>query len=299
MREELAKRSLDGQSVAALAGRQHGVVSRAQLLAAGLSSAAIGRRVERSDLIPLHRGVYAAGHTALTRHGHWLAAVLALGPGAVLSHFSAAALWELRLERGPRIDVTVPSAGRRSRRRVIVVHRSPLAPCEATTHDGVPVTSVVRTIVDLADVLPRRALERAVDEAAFLDLDLSGLAPRPGRRGYRLLTDVLERHSAGSTWTRSRLEERLLALCRVAGLPAPAVNEDAEGYEADFSWPAQRLVVETDDWSSHGGRSAFERDRVRDAALTEAGWRIVRITRRRLAAEPQAVALQLGRLLRG
>lgn len=298
VRKLVTPRSVDLE-IGSIAARQHGLVTTRQLLTAGLSSPAIRARVRNGRLVAVHRGVYAIGHAALTRHGHWMAAVLSLGAGAALSHFSAAALWELRPERGPRIDVTVPSAGGRARRQLIVVHRAPLDPAERALNDAIPVTTPARTVLDLADVLPRRALERTLDEADFLDLDLSNLAPRRGRRGYRLLTDVLERHSAGSTWTRSRLEERLLALCRDAGLPAPAVNEGAEGYEADFSWPAPRLIVETDDWSSHGGRSAFERDRVRDAALTEAGWRVVRITRRRLAAEPQAVAAQLGRLLRG
>lgn len=112
-----------------------------------------------------------------------------------------------------------------------------------------------------------------------------------------MLRVVLTDHDAGSTWTRSQLEERMLALCRAAGLPPPFVNRDVEGFEVDFHWPAQKLVVEIDDWSSHRGRGAFERDRVRDATLVELGWRVVRITRARLARDPRGVAAQLARLL--
>jgi very-short-patch-repair endonuclease len=148
-------------------------------------------------------------------------------------------------------------------------------------------------------VLPRRALERAIDEAAYLRLDRTGLRPLHGRRGAGLLRRVLAQHDAGSTRTRSELEELMLALCGRAGLPRPLVNQKIEGYEADFSWTDQRLIVETDGWASHGTRTAFERDRVRDAEHTAAGWRVVRITTRRLEREPDAVAEQLRRLLAG
>ncbi len=286
-----------GKRVAALAERQHGVVAHSELIALGVSDDVISGWLRAGRIASMHRGVYAVGHAHLSRHGHFLAAVLACGPGAALSHQSAAVLWGLREPRGPRIDVTVPTAGGRARRRLVVVHRSIVHPSEIAMREAIRVTSPARTVLDLAGALTRRQLERTLDQAAFLGLDLADLAPRKGKRGAALLRTVLTQHDAGSTWTRSRIEERMLALCRAAGLPRPLVNREVEGFEVDFHWSEQRLVVETDDWSSHGGRGAFERDRQRDALLVEAGWRVVRITRARLARDPNGVAAQLARLL--
>jgi AbiEi antitoxin C-terminal domain/Protein of unknown function (DUF559) len=288
-----------GTLVSKLAAKQHGVVEHSQLAELEMSKHTIGRWVRARRLHRLYRGVYALGHPKLTRHGRFLAAVFACGPGAALSHESAAVLWGIRQPRGPRIDVTVPTPGGRSRRGLLIVHRSSLEPEEVTVKDGIPVTTPVRTVVDLADRLRRRAVERALDEAAYLGLDLEGLAPRRGRRGCGLLRAVLAGHVAGTTWTRSELEERMLALCRRAGLPPPVVNGEVERCEVDFHWPGRRLVVETDGWSAHRGRGAFERDRLKDAQLVEAGWRVVRVTRARLAREPREVGAQLARLLSG
>jgi very-short-patch-repair endonuclease len=151
--------------------------------------------------------------------------------------------------------------------------------------------------MDLADHGKRRPLERAIDEAAFLRLDTSGLRPKPGRKGSGLLARVLADHQPGSTLTRSQLEERFLSMCRAHGLAPPEVNRRIEGYEVDFAWRGQRLVVETDGHAAHGTRAAFERDRLKDAELTAAGWRVVRLTHRRLLGQPEAVAAQLLRLL--
>jgi Transcriptional regulator, AbiEi antitoxin/Protein of unknown function (DUF559) len=298
MRDQLVEPRL-GSLVSKLAARQHGAVEHSQLVELGMSKHTIGRWVRAGRLHRLYRGVYAVGHVKLTRHGRFLAAVFSYGPGAALSHESAAVLWGLRQPRGPRIDVTVPTPGGRSRRRPLIIHRSTLEPQEVTVKDAIPVTTPVRTVLDLADVLRRRPLERVLDEASYLGLDLEGLTPRRGRRGFGLLTAVLAEHEAGSTWTRSELEERMLAVCRRAGLPNPVVNGEVERWEVDFHWPGQRLVVETDGWSAHRGRGAFERDRVKDAQLVETGWRVVRITRARLAREPPDVAAQLARLLSG
>jgi very-short-patch-repair endonuclease len=286
-----------GQKVAALAGRQHGVVGHHELIALGVSDDTITGWLRAGRMISLHRGVYAMGHDHLSSHGRFLAAVLACGPGAALSHQSAAVLWGLREPRGPRIDVTVPTPGGRARRRLVVVHRSVVRPDEIGVRDGIRVTTPARTVLDLAGAFTRRQLERALDQAAFLGLDLSDLAPRRGKRGAALLRAVLTQHDAGSTWTRSKLEERMLALCRSADLPRPRVNREVEGFEVDFHWPEQLLVVEIDDWSSHRGRGAFERDRLRDAVMVEAGWRVVRITRARLARDPNGVTALLARLL--
>lgn len=296
MREKVDKHSVDAR-VAALAARQHGVVSRAQLVALGLSDDRIFRRVVAGRLHRLHRGVYAVGHPAVTQHGRWLAAVLACGAGAVLSHGSAAQLWGLPWRQKGRIDVTVAGTGGRRRRRLVVVHRAPLGPGDAWTKDGIPATSPSRTLVDLADYRRRRPLERAIDEAAFLRLDSTGVASRQGRRGSGLLAEVLARHEPGSTRTKSDLEEAMLALCRRHGLRQPAVNADTEGYESDFVWRAERLIVEADSRAAHLTQAAFEKDRLRDADLIAAGWRVVRVTEKRLLTRPDELARQLRRLL--
>jgi very-short-patch-repair endonuclease len=285
------------ERILGVAARQHGVVTRRQLRVLGLGDREIARRCRSQRLHRIHWGVYSVGQPVLTPQGRLLAAVVSFGEKAVLSHQSAAVLWRLWQPRGPRIDVTVPGGGGRARRKAIIVHRSPLPPADVTVRHAIPVTAPARTVVDLADYLPRRRLERLLDEASYLRLDLEGLRPIPGRRGAGLLRQVLEEHVAGSTRTRSDLEEVMLALCRRAGLPRPEVNKMVEGYEADLSWPEARLIVEIDGWSSHGTRRAFERDRVRDAVHVTAGWRVVRITRRRLLLEPEAVAEQLARLL--
>jgi very-short-patch-repair endonuclease len=283
--------------ILAFGARQHGVITRRQLLELGLGDREIGRRVRAGRLHRVYRGVYAVGHPRLTMQGRVLAAVLAYGDRTVASHRTAAVLWKLLPERGPRVDVTVPGGGGRSRRGAIIVHRSPLPPGDVTTRHGIPVTTPARTLVDLADSLPRRAIERALDEAAYLRLDLPALRPVPGRRGAGRLRRVLAGHEAGSTRTRSELEELMLGLCRRAGLPQPEINQKIEGYEADFVWREPRLIVETDSWGAHGTRSAFEWDRRRDAEHTTAGWRVVRVTIRRLEEEPDAVAEQLRLLL--
>jgi very-short-patch-repair endonuclease len=283
--------------IAGIAERQHGVVAHRQLLALGLSRSTIARWVREGWLHRVHRGVYAVGHARLAREGRYMAAVLACGDGAALSHFAAAVLWEILPERGPRVDVTVPARGGRARHRLVIVHRAALAPSEVATTHGIPLTTPTRTLIDLADVLPHRQLERAIDEAAYLRLDLTALRPRPGRRGAGRLARVLGEHDPGSTRTRFDLEERMLALCRRAELPAPDVNADVMRYEVDFVWREARLIVETDGWKSHGTRAAFERDRLRDAALVAAGWRVVRITWRRLERDPEGVARELVHLL--
>ena len=295
-------RRMDAQSgkdprdrvVATLAGRQHGVVGRAQLTALGLTRTEIGGRVRRGRLHRVHKGVYAVGHLALSRNGRFMAAVLACGEGAALSHFSAAVLWGILDDLDGPIHVTVE--GNRVCRGV-VVHRSPLDG-ERLRRDGIVVTTVGRTLVDLADVVKRRrTLERAFDEAEYLGLDWHGAAPIHGRRGTGLLTSVLAVHEPGTTRTLSELEERFLAFCEKHGFPRPEVNVSIEGYLCDFAWREQRVIVETDGRRAHGTRGARERDPVRDADLQIAGWRVMRISSMRLFEEPEAVRDQLVRLL--
>lgn len=281
-------------AIAELARRQHGVVARAQLVRLGLGADAIDWRVRRQRLHRVHRGVYAVGHRGLTQHGRFMAAVLACGEDAALSHFSAAVLWGLLQDRGQPIHVTAP---RERRPRGVVTHTAPLEGERLRRH-GITVTTPARTLIDLADVAPRRLLERAIDEAEYLRLDRSGLAPRQGRRGQGVLISVLAVHEPGSTRTRSDLEEIFLALCDEHGLPRPEVNVHIEGYECDFVWRHARLIVETDGGAAHGTRRALERDPVRDAELLVAGWRVVRVTWSRLLRQPDAVAAQIIELLR-
>ncbi|HEX2413665.1 MAG TPA: type IV toxin-antitoxin system AbiEi family antitoxin domain-containing protein [Thermoleophilaceae bacterium] len=284
------------QLIAELARRQHGVVARWQLVKLGLGRGAIGARLRSGRWRRIHRGVYATGDAPLSREGRFIAAVLACGEAAVLSHRSAAVMWGI-LSGGPAwAEVTVP--GDRGRELVgVKVHRQRLNAADVTSRNAIPITTPGRTLIDLAEVVSERTLERAMDEAEYLRLDCTGLKPIPGRAGSGRLARVLSLHRPGATRTRTPLEERFLDLCRRAQLPQPEVNVHVEGYEVDFLWRARRLVIETDGHAAHRTRRAFERDPVRDADLIEAGYRPIRITARRLAREPEAIAAQLHRLL--
>jgi REase_MTES_1575 len=224
--------------------------------------------------------------------GRWLAAVLACGDRAVLSRRSAAALWGLR--PSDAIEVTVLGRSRH-RRRGIVVHSSRDLPAgDRTTRRAIPVTTVPRTLVDLAGVVNKRDLERTLEEAERLRLlDLAALRrilERGSRRqGTPLVREILGDALPGAAATRSELERRFLVLCRRAGLPLPAVNVTVAGFEVDAAWPEARLVVELDGHAYHRTRAAFERDRARDTALQLAGFRVLRVTHRRLEQEPAAV----------
>jgi hypothetical protein len=232
----------------------------------------------------LHRGVYAVGHTSVDRRGRYLAAVLACGDGAVLSHRSAAAVWEMRPTTAPRIDVTVSRTSGFRSTSAIAVHRPRLA-APVVVCDGIPVTTPGRTLADLATALPRRQLEKAAEMAEVLRLDV---AVDPAHPGAKRLAEILDGHDI-TTATRSRLEDDFLALCDRYEIPRPLVNTIVEGYLVDFCWPEERLIVETDG-RHHLTRAAFERDRARDAVLTALGWRVMRFTARQLRRRPEAVA---------
>jgi predicted transcriptional regulator of viral defense system len=240
--------------LAAIAGRQYGVVSRRQLLSAGFDRGGIERRLASGRLHRLHRGVYAVGHTVLSVRGRWLAAVMACGVGAVLSHRSAAALWGIRPTSTPRIDITVPRTSGVRSTAAIEVHRS-RRPIAATNHERIPVTTPGQTLADLATALPRRALEKAAEQAEALRLDFAIPAAHPGAER---LHDAMA-HDLTRT-TRSPLEDAFLELCDGCGIGRPLVNTLAEGIEVDFCWPECRLIVETDGHAHHGTRAAFERD---------------------------------------
>jgi very-short-patch-repair endonuclease len=287
-----------------LATAQHGVVERRQLLALGLSGTTISRRVEDGHLHRVHRGVYAVGHPLLSRNGRWLAAVLACGPQAALSHASAAALWEIRWSDASLIDVTVPGTGAR-RHAGLRVHRARrLAPDEVVTRQGIPVTSAARTILDLAAPLSGRPLERLLNQAELEQVTdrpaLAAVAARhPGHRGSGPLRRLLADFTAGTTITRTKLEERMLALCRANHLPAPRVNHHVCGIEVDFVFADARLLVEADSWAYHRTRGDFERDRERDAIFARAGYRVLRFADRQIMDEPGTVAATIATVLAG
>jgi predicted transcriptional regulator of viral defense system len=294
------------QAVGRLAAGQHGVVSLSQLRSLGLSASAVRSRVAAGRLHRLHRGVYAVGHPVLTIEGRWLAAVLACGPDAVLSHRSAAALWDLRPSARTAIDVSTPSRAGRSRAGIDVHRAGALRPADTTRTRGVPCTTVARTLLDLAGVIDRRALGRACERAELLRiLDAQGLhdvlARAMGRRGAPVLRAILTGEQLSQPPTRSELEERFLALCTAAGVPRPRANAwmdlDGAAIEVDFIWPAHGLIAETDGYTTHGTRRAFERDRQRDQRLLLAGWRVVRFTWRQITQEPARVADTLQALL--
>jgi hypothetical protein len=270
--------------LADLARRQHGVVAVGQLRALGFDRDAVARRLQSGRLHRLYRGVYAVGHTVIPREGRWLAAVLACGDGAALSHRSAAALWGIRPSAAARTDVTVShTSGVRSSAR-IAVHRS-RRPYETLTRDRIRVTTPGQTLADLAMALPRRALEKVVELAEVLRLNVAVPENHPGALRVREAAG----HALPMT-TRSPLEDAFLELCDAHGIPRPLVNITVEGYEVDFCWPADRLIVETDGYEHHGARAAFARDRARDAQLTARDWRVVRFTDPQVRGEAASVA---------
>jgi hypothetical protein len=278
--------------IAALAAGQHGVVTRRQLRELGLSDDAITRRLAGQRLLPLHAGVYAPGHVQLATEGKWLAAVLACGPHAGLSHRAGAALHGLRAVWRDFLEVSAPRSVKGP--KGVLLHRS--RSIERTVVRGFPATTVARTIVDLADVVGDRALRAVLEQAEILRLDVR-IDPIPGRRGHGRLLRALAEHGPFVVRTRSDLEIDFLELCRRAGLPAPDVNTCIEGMEVDFAWPAYRLAVEADGWGTHGTRTAFQRDRRRGVALAVAGWTLLRFTYDDVVRDPAYVTGTLGRFV--
>ena len=294
-RDQDGPRSSLDAAVAALAARQHGVICHAQLVELGLGTAAIHRRVLNHRLQRLHRGVYAVGHPGLTLRGHELAAVFACGPEAVLSHRSAARLWGLLRSGTGGIEVTAPRT--REARAGLTVHttRCLTAPDRGVV-EAIPVTSVARTIVDLAELLGDAWLGRAIHEAEVRRLfDLraveEALGRVPGRRGANRLRRVLAGYRPEDHDVASEAERRFLSLCRVGGLPAPRPALIA-GRQVDFYWPRARLAVEVDGAAYHHTRRAFHEDRSRDRSLATLGIQVLRVTWTDLQ-RPAAVAREI------
>jgi hypothetical protein len=300
-------RPLDS-AVAALAGRQHAVFSQGQLADLGMTSNELYYRVAARRLHRLHRGVYAVVEPKLlSAEGRWLAAVLAVGEGAALSHRSAAALWDLLPATGRRPEVAV--ARRVKPRAGIEIHCvKSLAADHVTTRNAIPCTTVARTIVDLAAVVVPRRLERALGQAEVLRLyDRKAieaiLSANPGRAGSRTLKGLLERHDPSTSLTRSDLEEVFVALCDDAGLSraelnAPFTLPDGTEIKIDALWRSAGVAVELDSRKFHSTWAAQVRDRRRDTQLTLAGLRPLRFTDADLVAERRATIMILRQLLR-
>ncbi|QEC46266.1 DUF559 domain-containing protein [Baekduia soli] len=288
-----------------LAERQHGLVARRQLLALGLGAEAIVHRRRTGRLVAVDRGVYALGHRPSSVHTRWMQIVLVMGPRVVLSHRSAAALWGLRPGGASRVDVTCPSHAGRQARAGVVVHRTrTLAPTEVTASEAIPVTSVARTLVDLAAVVRphevRRAVERA-DEAELFDLrDVRRILDvLRGRPGVATLEAVLaDAADHGLAHTRSDLEALFLQLCLDRDIPRPVVNGRDGAGEVDFRWPDRRVAVELDGYRWHRSRRAFEADRARSQVLAARGWTLLRVSDRQLVRTPATVALRVTAALR-
>lgn len=266
--------------VAHVASRQHGVVSIHQLRSAGLSDDAVLTRVRAGRLHRIHRGVYAVGYAGLGIERSWMAAVLAYGPRACLSHRSAAALWGLLPAIAGPVDVSLPTHGGRRKRNGISLHRSgSLTTSQVTRQRGIPVTRPSRTIADLRRVAPPHEVRRATRQAHVLGLSI-GLEADDDR-------------------TRSELEFRFLRLCRRYGLPTPEVNVCVGPLVVDFLWPTSRLIVETDGFRFHRGRVSFENDRARDLGLRALGYEVIRLSHRQVMDEPELVAGVLAECLAG
>ena len=291
-------------AVGSVAARQGGVISAQQLRQAGLKEGAVRHRLVCGRLVRLHRGVYAVGHAQLTPLGWRWAAVLACGgPGrATLSHRSAAAVWDL-LPSPAKFDVTTLHAAHAT--PTIRVHRSrTLTPADVVLRDGLPLTSVARTLVDLTTIQTPHQTERLVHRAEHLRLlDMHSLdeqlARAEGKRTRRLVRAIEGLQVSDPEITRTDLEEAFLSLIVNAQLPRPEVNVRVGPYEVDFRWPDLELIVETDGAATHATPTAFEEDRWRDAELTRRGYRVLRFTWRQVVCEPRLVAAALSKVIAG
>lgn len=278
----------------ALAERQHGVVARAQLLDLGMHPDAVKHRIATGRLHPVHRGVYAVGRPQLSRRGHWMAAILACGAAAVLSHGSAAALWSIEDLRASPIHVSAPTDRRRP--GIVIHRRGVLGATERTERDRIPVTTPVCTLIDCAAHSTAARIQRAIGEADKLDLvdpetlraALDTVPPRPG---VGILRAILDRETFALT--DSRLESRFLAIARAAGLPLPETRLRPNGHRVDFLWAGLGLIVETDGLRYHRTPGQQAVDRRRDQEHAVAGLTTLRFTHAQGRHEPAYVAATL------
>ena len=283
-------------ALAALATSQHGVVSSAQLLELGYSSTTIARHRANGRLHRVHKAAYAVGHGALTDHGRCLAAVLASAAGAVASHAAAAWLWGIDARLEPTIDVTVSSRGRR-RRGIRIHHSTILCDADLTAYEGIPVTAVPRTLLDIAAERTARALERSLERTEHLGLlELAAidelLRRCGGHAGRDRLRDGIALYRQPGFF-RSGYERRLRMIIERAQVTMPSFNFFVEGQELDAYWESARFAVEVDAYSTHGSQAAFERDHARDERLRLAGIEIARFTTRQIESDPDFVGIQI------
>ncbi len=284
-----------------VAGRQLGLITTAQLEAAGVGRGRIATRMKHGTLRRVHRTVYLLGHPVPLPGALELAGVLACGAGSLVSHRSAAALWGLATPPADDVQVMVVGRDRRPRPGLAVHRVQALDARDRRLKNGIPVTSPARTLLDYALSAMPDELERAIAEAYALKLVTEGevrgtLERAPNRPGAGRLRAELAREG-GPRWTRSEAERRMLGLIRAARLPSPQTQVRIAGWPADFLWPQQQLILEVDGYPFHSHRSAFERDRRRDAAHVAAGYRVIRVTYRQLCDEPLAVAVIVARAL--
>lgn len=271
MREENAPPEI---AVARIAARQHGVLSFAQLRTAGIDKSGVLRRVRSGRLHRVHRGVYAVGHVGLSPEGRWMAAVLACGEGAALSHKSAACLWGFLTWTGGRVDVSVPTHGGRETRAGIRIHRHrSMGRGSVIGRKRIPVTTPAQTVADLRGTVPEWQWRRAIRQAEIRGLRLDS----------KMKTDR----------TRSDLERDFLRLCRGHGLPAPEVNVKIGQWTVDFLWRRQRVVVETDYYDYHRGQVAFQDDHARDLDLRRRGFDVHRFSELQVNDHAEEVAVDL------
>jgi hypothetical protein len=292
-------------AIAGLAGRQHGVVALWQLRDLGLSDRAVRSRVAAGKLHRVHRGVYAVGHSVLSMQGRRMAAVLACGPTAVASHRMAGALHAA--VNSSALEVTVPGRGERRVPGVLVHRTRCLAAGESGVIDGIPCTSLARTLLDYAEIATRRQIERACEQAEILrtydqsEID-AAIARQPTRRGSTRLLAVVAAFRPGATPTRNDLEEAMLAICDRIRAPRPLVNawipfEDGGGASPDFLWPEPKKIVEVDGYATHGTRGAFEADRERDRRLKLMGYDVIHFTWRDVMLRPGRVGRDVAAFL--
>lgn len=292
------------RAITRLAGEQHGLVTTRQLHALGLSPGSVAHRVRQRRLVRRYRGVYAVGAAPLTGAGRRLAAVLACGDGAAASHTAAAAALDLLPDRPGVVHVTVPPGNGSGSRPAIRVHRGrPLEDAEVVVVDGIPVTSVARTLVDLGDVVAPERLRRAFVRAEQLRVvDMvsieASLATAGRRRGARLLRELLTVYDPRWSQTRSVLEIAMLDVAQRFDLPEPEVNAwILERFLVDFLWRDAALIVETDGGEVHGTATARRDDARRDHALRRAGFRVLRVRYADVRRRPEAVAASVGAAL--
>jgi len=288
--------------LAVLASRQHGVVAYWQLIRLGFSRREIARMAEKDQLHRLHRGVYAVGHPNVSLEGRYMAATLACGEGAVLSHWSAAGHWELLgVRQGAEIHVSAP--GHRRPTAAIKAHWVPgLDGRDCTLRDRIPVTTVARTLLDLGAIATPKQLQRATNQAERKGL-LAESAVREliernrGRKGIKEFVAVTAAVNASTHRTRSDLEVAFLNFCRGYRLPTPVNNGKVGGFEVDMHWPGTKLIVELDDYEYHRTPTSFEKDRRMDAELKLKGYTVLRVTGTWIDTDPHGLAKTLRALL--